>query len=159
MRNDKSSYGGNLAQLEHVMDQVPVQRSDPVPIPISGSSTGLYLAIVDPPPGSCTSITRLALYYYVCPEQVVNLVKYPETISPTLISTSDVLLEATCVDNAVLTSADSEIECSRRGQWETINRVVCSCMEGHYFSNDSSCEGNHFKKIDMFSKISACLLP
>ena len=139
-RNDTSSYSGNLASLEHIVDDEPVTERNLVQIPISGSSTGLYLAVVDPSPGTCISISRLALFYYVCPEQVVNLVKYPETISPTLTSHSDVFLAATCVDNAMLTSVDNQLKCSQRGRWEA-NNAMCSCMEGYYLSIDDSCDG------------------
>ena len=66
--------------------------------------------------------------------------KYLETISPTLTSDSDVFLAATCVDNAVLTSVDNQLECSRRGQWEA-NNAMCSCMEGYYLLSDNSCDG------------------
>ena len=143
-RNDTSTYGGNVASLEHITEQDPVPNLDLVQIPISGLSTGLYLAVVDVPPGTCISISRLALYYYICPEQVVNLVKYPETISPALNSDSDVLLEATCVDNAVLSSSESRLECSQRGRWKK-HDIVCSCVQGHYLFNDFSCEGKQWK--------------
>ena len=142
-RNNTANYNGNVASLEHIMDQNPEQSLDLVQIPISGSYTGLYLAVIDPPPGTCFSISRLVVFYYICPQQMVNLVKYPETISPTLDSSSDVFLDANCVDHSVLTSDDNELQCSRRGRWET-NDVTCSCMEGHYFSNDS-CEGMKFR--------------
>ena len=145
-RNDTSSYGGVLASLEHIVEEEPVTERNLVQIPISGSSTGLYLAVVDPPPGTCISIARLALFYYVCPEQMMNLVKYPETISPTLTSDSDIFLMATCVDNAVLTSVNNQLECSRRGRWEA-NNVVCSCMEGHYLPLDGCCEGEHLRQL------------
>ena len=128
------------------MDDEPVTEKLLVQIPISGSSTGLYLAVVDSSPGTCISISRLALFYYVCPEQVVNLVKYPETIFPTLISDSDLFLGTTYMDNAILTSVDNELECSRRGRWEA-NNVVCSCMEGYYLLGDSSCEGRCSEKL------------
>ena len=144
-RNDTSSYSGNVASLEHIMDDQPVQKVDLVQIPISGSSTGLYLAIVDTPPGTCAVITHLALFYYVCPEQVVNLVKYSETVSPSFASDSDIFLPAKCVDNAELTSVDDKLECSRRGRWEA-NNIVCSCSRGHYLSDDS-CEGKYFRQI------------
>ena len=138
-RNDTSNYGGNVASLENVIEQDPIQYLDLVQIPISGFSTGLYLAVVDVPPGACISVSRLALYYYVCPEQVVNLVKYPETISPSLNSDSGLLLEAKCVDNAVLSSSQRYLECSQRGQWEK-HYIVCSCVQGHYFFSNS-CKG------------------
>ena len=142
-RNDTSNYNETVASLEHFMDQNPVQNLDLVQIPISGSYTGIYLAVVDPSPGTCISISRLALYYYICPKQVVNLVKYPETISPTLASDSDVFLEANCVDNAVLIACNDKLECSRRGQWE-INDLICKCMKGHYFLSES-CEGKQLR--------------
>ena len=66
-RNDTSSYGGIIAALEHIMDDEPVTERNLVQIPMSGSSTGLYLAVVDLYPGTCVSISRLALFYYVCP--------------------------------------------------------------------------------------------
>ena len=148
-RIDMTNYGGNVASLEHIMDQNPVQDLDLVKIPISGSYTGLYLAILDLPPGTCISIARLALFYYVCPAQVVNLVKYPETISPNLLSDYDISLEANCVDNAVLVAGDDQLECTRKGRWET-NGLVCNCMEGHYFSSDS-CEGKQFRQTTHYT--------
>ena len=125
--NNTSNYNGNVASLEHVMDQNPVQNLELEPISISGSCTGLYLALLHLPPGTCISISRLALFYYVCLEQVVNLVRYPETISPNLLSDSDLFLEPSCVDNAEFVFGDDMLECSRRGRWET-NGLVCSCM-------------------------------
>ena len=144
-RNDTSNYNGNVASLKHSMDQNPVQNSDLVQIPISGSYTGLYVAVLDPSPGTCISISRFALFYYICPEQVLNLVKYPEAISPTLTNDSQVFLETNCVDNAMLITGDDQLECSQRGQWET-NNFVCTCIKGHYFSNDN-CEGKHPDKL------------
>ena len=144
-RNNTSNYNGNVASLEHIMDQNLVQSLELEQIPISGDYTGLYFAVVDVPPGTCVIISRLALYYYVCPEQVVNLVKYPETISPNLLSESDVLLEPKCVDNAEFAYGDDQLKCSRRGRWETNNRI-CNCMQGHYFWSDS-CERKQSTKI------------
>ena len=139
-RSNTTNYNGNVATLKHVMDQNPVRSVELEQIPISGAYTGLYFAVVDLPPGTCVAISRLALYYYVCPEQMVDLVEYPETISPSLTSDSDVFLEANCVDNAVLTSAKSDLQCSQRGRWET-NGVACSCLQGYYLFNNSFCEG------------------
>ena len=139
-RRNVSYYNGNVAFLEGYADESISPNLNLISIPISPSTTGIYLAILDTPPGTCVSILRLALYYYVCPEQVVNLVKYPETISPTFTSSHGVFVEASCVDNAVLTSANSLLDCNSRGRWEAIG-VACRCMEGHYFSNNNFCEG------------------
>ena len=150
-RNVTSNYNGNVASLEATNPRT-VESVDLVPIPISGLYSGLYLAIVDAPPGTCVDISRLALYYYVCPEQVVNLVKYPETVSPSLTSDFDVLLVANCADNAILSSSNDELQCSRRGRWK-INDVVCSCIKGHYFSSDS-CECKQFRQT--YCALSIC---
>ena len=64
-RTDASSYGEVLASLEHIMDDETVTERNLVQIPISGSSTGLYLAVVDPSPGTCVSISRLDLFCYI----------------------------------------------------------------------------------------------
>ena len=143
-RIDTDNYNENVASVGRIVNQSSVQNLDFDKIPISGLYSGLYFALVDPAPGTCISISRLALYYYICPEQEVNLVKYPETISPTLASDSDVFLEANCVHNASLTAGNDQLECSRKGQWET-NDVVCNCIEGNYFS-DGSCEGKQFRQ-------------
>eukprot|EP00731_Ephydatia_muelleri_P014453 Em0008g173a len=44
-----------------------------------GASGGLYLAAQDT--GTCVSITRLTVLYYVCPQQVVNFISYPMTLA------------------------------------------------------------------------------
>eukprot|EP00731_Ephydatia_muelleri_P014483 Em0008g203a len=44
-----------------------------------GASGGLYLAAQDT--GTCVSITRLTVFYYVCPQQVVNFINYPMTLA------------------------------------------------------------------------------
>ena len=141
-RRNASYYSGNVAFLEQYMNQGGTSNLDLTSIPISPSTTGLYLAILDTPPGTCLSIYRLALYYYVCPEQVVNLVKYPKTISPTLTSFHDVFVEASCVSNAVLISHNSLLDCNSMGRWDA-NGVACHCMAGYYFSNSRSCEGKY----------------
>ena len=144
-RIDTDNYNGNVASLGPIVDQNSVQNLDLEKIPISGMYTGLYLALVDPAPGTCVSTSRLALYYYICPEQVVNLVKYPETLSPTLASDSDMFLEANCANNATLTAGNHQLQCSQRGRWET-NDLVCNCIQGNYFSN-GICESKQFRQI------------
>ena len=42
-------------------------------------NSSFYFAIQDK--SSCTIITRMIIYYYVCPAQKLNLINYPETIA------------------------------------------------------------------------------
>ena len=57
------------------------------------SSRGLYLSVVDG--GSCTQISRILVYYNVCPYQVVNMV---ETVAPPFSNPQDRVVTGTCLD-------------------------------------------------------------
>ena len=63
-RLSNTSYSVDLANVSTMKKSVK--------IPVSAAFTGLYLAVVDTPPGACLTITRLVLYYYIFPEEVVN---------------------------------------------------------------------------------------
>ena len=106
------------------------------------SSKGLYLAVEDV--GSCTRITRLYVFYYVCPSQVVNMVQYPETVSPPTTNPSDRTAIGTCIDNASQVSAGSlELDCNINGNWED-NDLSCSCNPGYEIMM-GACEGQLFQ--------------
>eukprot|EP00731_Ephydatia_muelleri_P014460 Em0008g180a len=62
-----------------------------VTVPLFGYG-GLYLAVQDT--GTCVSLTRLTVFYYVCPQQVVNFINYPMTLADGSIT------QLTCVSGA-----------------------------------------------------------
>ena len=133
-----SSYSTDLANLTCTNESVTIL--------INISSTGLYLAIVDTPPGACLNFTRLVLYYFVCPAMVVNGTKYPETVAPASFSSSkSVKVAITCVDNATLTVAGAKAECNSEGKWSAIDST-CNCDKGYYLLNNT-CEGKHLKVL------------
>ena len=105
-------------------------------IPINGSSTGLYLSVADSPPGACLTITRMVLFYYVCPEQEVNLVIYPEVTAPTSMSASSIKVYAACAENAVFASPIQSVECKLQGRWAS-NNISCECVEGYFFATNA----------------------
>ena len=102
------------------------------------NNKGLYLAVVDR--GSCTSITRISVFYYICPERTVNLVRYPETVAPPFTNPQDREATGVCIDNASQASADLILECKIRGEWEQNNDAMCSCNPG-YEENGERCSG------------------
>ena len=46
----------------------------------SSTATGFYLALVDM--NTCILVTRVLVFYHVCPELSMDLILYPETIAP-----------------------------------------------------------------------------
>ena len=103
------------------------------------STKGLYLAVVDR--GSCTSITRIVVYYNVCPEQTVNLVCYPETVAPPFSNPQDREATGVCIDNASPATPTLELQCGIGGVWDDSIIAVCSCDPG-YEKIDNICRGN-----------------
>ena len=107
-------------------------------ISINDSSRGLYLAVVDPPPGTCVTITRMVLFYYVCPEQELNLVMYLETIAPTSMNAnSSSQVSAACLENAVFASQIQSVECEFQGKWDS-NNVSCECRGGYFLDTNAT---------------------
>ena len=107
-------------------------------IPKNGSTPGLYLAVVDPPPGTCVTITRMVLFYYVCPEQELNLVIYPETVAPTSMNAnSSSQVSAACLENAVFASQIQPVECNFQGEWDS-NNVRCDCRRGYFLETNAT---------------------
>ena len=105
------------------------------------TSKGLYLAVVDT--GSCTRITRLYVFYYVCPSQVVNMIQYPETVSPPTTNPQDRTAMGTCIDQhaSPIDGAILELDCSINGNWET-NELGCSCDPGYeIIMGNCQCKG------------------
>ena len=106
------------------------------------SSRGMYLSVVDG--GSCTRISRILVYYNVCPYQVVNMVIYPETVAPPFTNPQDRVVTGTCVDNASPISGNlNQLECEVSGIWGD-TQVMCSCNAG-YENISGICEGKWFK--------------
>ena len=130
-RVNTSSYSKELATLEYMNGTIIV--------PINISYGGLYLAVVDTPPGACMTITRLVLYYYVCPDLVINGLKYPETVAPAFNSFVSVEVAVECVGNAVLTDPGGKVQCNPTGKWSPTD-ITCNCDKGYYLLNNT-CEG------------------
>ena len=132
-RVNQSFYQDTGARFFHRQDNEELESAvDSFTI----TSKGLYLAVVDT--GSCTRITRLYMFYYVCPSQVVNMIQYPETVSPPTTNPQDRTAMGTCIDQhaSPIDGATLELDCSINGNWET-NELGCSCDPGYEIIMDN----------------------
>ena len=141
-RSDQTRYSDSLS---FEATGVEAQQDGSLAIPVSKPSTGLYLAILATSSQKCVAISRLAVFYYVCPEQERNLVKYPEIIAPASSDELSKMAEATCVDNAVPASSPPPeiLKCMFKGVWTSTN-VSCECEKGFFVPSQSSrpfCQG------------------
>ena len=132
-------YSDTGVQLSYITDEGVELDFDSERFSINNN--GLYLAVVDR--GSCTAVTRISVFYYICPEQTVNLVHYPETVAPPFTNPQDRKATGVCIKSASQASADLILECKIRGEWEQ-NIAMCSCNPG-YEEKDSSCSGKFHK--------------
>ncbi len=88
--------------------------------------SGFYLAIRDP--GTCIIISRLIVFYNVCPGETVNLVVRPETLAPTVGSLN---VNASCVDNSSpVIGDDISLTCLESGNWIAAASTRCECNTG-----------------------------
>ncbi len=88
--------------------------------------SGFYLAIRDP--GTCMLISRLIVFYNVCPGETVNLVVRPGTLAPTVGQQLNV--NASCVDNSSPVGDDFSLRCLDSGNWVAATSSRCECNTG-----------------------------
>ena len=92
---------------------------------------GFYLGVVDQ--GTCIILTRLLVFYYVCPEETSELTYRPEALG------SQVSVTGECVENSSTMSGTAPVlSCSERGEWQVI--ISCLCNPGYEKSQDQ-CTG------------------
>ena len=92
---------------------------------------GLYLAVVDR--STCIVLTRLLVFYYVCPEETSELISRPEVLG------SQVSVTGECVENSSTISGTAPVlSCSDRGEWQVI--IPSLCNPGYEKSQDQ-CSG------------------
>ena len=106
--------------------------------------SSFYFAVQDET--SCMVITRLLIFYHICPAGTAELVIHPETIAPPISRQSSLLVvTAECVNNAipiVIGAAGPVIKCTEEGVWFSIPELGCKCNRGYVPSVDGQrCEG------------------
>ena len=134
-RVSNTSYSDTGVRLFHTTDQGSQTTASQR---FTISSRGMYLSVVDG--GSCTTISRILVYYNVCPYQVFNMVVYPETVAPPFSNPQDRVVTGTCVNNSSPISGNlNQLECEVSGVWG-VTQVMCSCNAG-YENISGICEG------------------
>ena len=100
--------------------------NETVTIDFRTDSSSFYFAVQDET--SCIIVTRMIVFYTVCPAQAVDMISYPLTVAPltgiTTISTS-------CVENAEPVGADPKVVCSADGSWNALTSQ-CRCRPGTF---------------------------
>ena len=81
-----------------------VETTD-VLVPLGGSG-GMYLAAQDT--GTCVSISRLTVFYYVCPQQVLGFISYPQTVASNGLITTQLV----CAPGANVGSQQPQASCA-----------------------------------------------
>ena len=101
---------------------------------------GFYLAVVDL--GTCVTITRILILYYVCPEETSELISRPEAIDSEFIEGTP-SVEGECVENSSTESGvDPLLICGAGGQWQVIK--PCLCNPGYQLdSSQDQCSGTY----------------
>ena len=87
--------------------------------------SSFYFSIEDM---SCLLLTRVIVFYKVCPSRIRNMIIYPETISP---SNGTRMTTGSCIDNAepVINGSFPKLGCSSSGNWSVMNGQ-CRCRPG-----------------------------
>ena len=103
------------------------------------NESGFYLAIRDE--DTCLAVTRVLVFYNVCPQETIGLMIRPETLSPPITTPSQEPLRVTgqCVANAGTESgAAPSVTCSPGGTWSVVSG--CRCNQGFRATeNGTSC--------------------
>jgi hypothetical protein len=92
-----------------------------------------YFAVEDET--TCIVLTRIIVFYNVCPNQIINLVFPPEIIAP---ATGFTTMDGSCASNAVTEDGNApRLICSSAGMWSVLGSG-CRCAPGSGFV-DGSC--------------------
>ena len=119
-------------QVRRVSPDVTTGVNETVTITFNTNHSSFYFAIQDET--SCIVVTRLIVFYYICPSQTINLIHTPEIIAP-VIGASPITVTARCVENAQTQDGSiPKLICSPGGIW-TVLGSGCQCATGYREEN------------------------
>ena len=134
----------NYRQVRRVSpdDTTGARVNETVHIDFNTEHSSFYFAIQDET--SCIVVTRVIVFYSVCPMQTSDLIRHPETRAPRA-STSNapgdppIAVTASCVENTVTeTGQDPIVFCSSGGLWSTSGKG-CQCQPGLVVNEAGTC--------------------
>ena len=136
-RRDISRY----RQIERVsansIDGTTVNET--VTIDFNTNNSSFYLAIRDE--STCILVSRVIVFYGICPPQLQDKAVFPETIAP-VVGAPPQRVNATCIENAVLVGdSPTKLICSgsaNGGRWTVLTTGECRCVRGAFFA-DGDC--------------------
>ena len=93
----------------------------------SSTATGFYLALVDM--NTCIAVTRVLVFYHVCPKLSMDLILYPETIAP---RAGLKTVTTQCAEGAKgELNPNITLSCLPKGIWaEVLSGTGCRCKSG-----------------------------
>ena len=119
--------------------------------------TAFYFAVQDET--SCIIITRMIVFYHICPRQSFDFTHYPDMRAPRFASNNLVVAPitviTTCVDNAEAENGVAPLAfCSSGGIWSTLQGSGCRCMRG--FANQNGGVSCTCKQLVMYNYSKLC---
>ncbi len=133
-----------VMRIAPTMEASNISQNASVPIDfMDATATGFYLAIVDE--NTCMALTRVVVFYHVCPEMVMDLIRYPQTLAPT--TNQPESIGGTCVDNASgeLQGRNPQLSCIQGGKWGAVlEGTGCQCGPGFmHIEETEECTSEH----------------
>ena len=135
----------NTANYVAVVKVTPDQSDDVVnrtiELDFMTEEDGFYLGIRDET--SCFALSRVIVFYHVCPGEVSDLVVHPETIAPPIGRQGQLVkVIAECVPGAIPENSEVVLNCAQGGVWSAIAGSGCRCNPGFIQAGDGkSCKG------------------
>ena len=150
---EDNTAAGNTNNYRRVKRVSPVDTSGnkvniTVDVNFNTNHSSFYFAIQDET--SCMVVTRIIVYYHVCPDETSEMIIHPQTVAPPISRASiPQLISATCVDNASpipLGGQRPTVKCNEGGVWSQIPGLGCVCDLGYVSSFDKEyCVGKYFE--------------
>ena len=134
-----------VARIATDDDTAQTRQNRTVGVNLSGNADGIYLAIRDET--TCLVITRMLVFYSVCPGGAVDFVMRPETLAPIVMRNPIPLkVYAECVAGASPENGEGAIlNCNQGGTWTGIPGAGCQCDSGFMAAeNGRSCTSYTF---------------
>ena len=143
-----SAGARNLSNYRQVRRVSPADTSgakanETVTIDFNTNHSSFYFAIQDET--SCITVTRVIVFYSICPSQTFNLIHLTEIIVP-MTGASPIPVTARCVENAETQDGSApKLICSPGGIWSVLGSGCC-CVPGYREINGtciSSCKSEY----------------
>ena len=148
----------NYRQVQRVSPDITTgdRVNETVVINLNTNHSSFYFAIQDET--TCVVITRLIVFYHVCPSQTIGLIHTPEIIAPSS-GSAPITVNGQCVENALAEDGlASRLICSPGGIWTPIGSG-CRCAPGYTYSSVNetcifTCEPAKIRYVFCMMKIS-----